>query len=89
MKLPPALTLLFASCCSNSPMFRPYATSLFGSMRNLIFLGGAAEAGHVDHVRHRLELLLQHPVLERLQFHQVVFGIGALQRVRKIWPTGL
>ena len=48
---------------------------------HLVFAGDAAEAGHVDDVGHRLELLLEHPVLERLQLHHVVRRIGAVQRV--------
>ncbi len=33
MKLPPALVLLLASCCSIWPMPNPYETSLLGSTR--------------------------------------------------------
>ena len=44
MKLPPAFTLLLVSCCSTSPMLRPYSTSLFGIDGHLVFLGDAAEA---------------------------------------------
>src|SRR6266404_1569007 len=48
---------------------------------NLIFPGYSSEADHVDYVRHRFELLCECPILERLQFHQVVLRIGAVQRV--------
>src|SRR5208283_66310 len=48
---------------------------------NLIFAGGTAKADYIDDIGHRLELLLQNPILEGLQFHQIVFWIGALQRV--------
>ena len=54
---------------------------LVGIDAHLIFPRDAAEADHIHHVGHRLELLFEHPVLERLQLHQVVFRIGAVQRV--------
>ena len=48
---------------------------------DLIFAGDAAEAGDIHHVGNGLELLFERPVLDGFQFHQVVLGIGALQRV--------
>ena len=50
-----------------------------GIEAHLILARGAAEARNVDDVRNRLEIFLDHPVFERLQFHHVVLGIGALQ----------
>jgi hypothetical protein len=86
MKLPPAFTLLLVSCCSTSPMLRPYEMSLFGSTRTWYSLVGPAEAGYVHHVRHGFELLLQHPVLNGFQLHHVEFRIGAGQRVEHDLP---
>ena len=49
---------------------------------NLVFAGDPSEAGHVHHVGHGLELLLEHPVLQRLQLHDVVLRVRADQRGR-------
>ena len=46
---------------------------------NLIFAGGAAEAGNVDDVGHGFEILFDDPVFDGLQFHRVVGRIGAVQ----------
>src|ERR1700722_5046211 len=48
---------------------------------DLIFAGNAAEAGDVNNGGHGLELLFEGPILDGFEFHQVVFGIGAAQRV--------
>ena len=48
---------------------------------DLIFASGAAEGVHVNNVRNRLELVHDEPVVECLQFHHVIFRIGAGQRV--------
>ena len=53
---------------------------LVGIDANLIFARGAAEAGHIHDVGNGLEVLLDHPVFERLQLHHVVRRIGAVQR---------
>ena len=39
---------------------------------DVVLLGQSAEARHVDHARHRLELLFEHPVLDFLFREQVV-----------------
>ena len=54
---------------------------LVGIDADLIFARDAAEGRIVHHVRHGLHVFADHPVLQRLQFHHVVRGIGALQRV--------
>jgi hypothetical protein len=59
---------------------------LVGINPHLVLAGGPSEAADIDHVGHRLELLLEHPVLEGLQFHQVVGRIAALQRVPEDLP---
>jgi hypothetical protein len=41
---------------------------------NVVRLGLAAPAGHVDDARHRFEAPLQHPVLERLQIGNRIVG---------------
>ena len=80
MKLPPALALLLVSCCSTCAEAEPVGDQLVGIDAHLIFARGAAEAGHVDDVRHGLEVFLDHPVFERFQLHHVVLRIGAVQR---------
>src|SRR5580692_9764170 len=52
-----------------------------GINAHLIFACGAAETHHIDDIRHRLELFFEGPVFQRFQFHQIVFRIGALQRI--------
>ncbi len=47
---------------------------------NLVFAGGAAEAGNVNNIRHRFEILFDDPVFNGLQFHRVICRIGAVQR---------
>ena len=42
-------------------------TQLPGVDQHLVLLDGAAEAGHVDHAGHGLELAFEHPVLDRLE----------------------
>lgn len=54
---------------------------LIGVYAYLIFTRGASETGDVDHIGNGFEILLDHPVFDRLQFHHVVARIGALQRV--------
>ena len=54
---------------------------LVGIDAHLVFPREAAEAGNVHDVGHGLELLLEHPVFDGFQLHQVVLGIGAVQRV--------
>ena len=44
-----------------------------GINADLIFAGDAAEAGDVNDIGHGLELLFERPVLDGLQFHEVVF----------------
>src|SRR5208283_3602101 len=46
---------------------------------NLVFAGGAAEAGNIDDIRHCLEVLFHDPVFNGFQLHGVVRGIGAVQ----------
>ena len=46
---------------------------------NLVFAGGAAEAGDVDNIRHGFEILLDDPVFDGLQLHRVIRRIGAVQ----------
>ena len=46
---------------------------------HLIFAGGSAEAGDVDDVGNGFQILFDDPVFQRLQFHGVVLGIGAVQ----------
>jgi hypothetical protein len=58
----------------------PVGDQLIRIDADLILARGAPEAGYVHHVGHGLENLLDHPILERLQFHHVVLGIGAVQR---------
>ena len=53
---------------------------LVGVHANLIFARRAAEAGHIDDIRNGLEILLDHPVFDRLQLHHVVRRVGAVQR---------
>ncbi len=53
---------------------------LVGVHANLVFARGAAEAGHIDDVGNGLEVLLHHPVFERLQLHHVIRRVGAVQR---------
>ena len=48
---------------------------------HLIFAGRAAEGIHVDDVRDRLQLVDHDPVVQRFQFHHVIFRIGAGERV--------
>ena len=48
---------------------------------HLIFAGRATEAGNIDNVGHRLEVFLDDPIFQRFQFHHVVCGIRAVQRV--------
>ena len=55
---------------------------------DLILARRSPEAHHVHHVRHRFELLLQRPVLERFQLHHVISGVGAAQRVPVDLPDG-
>ena len=79
MKLPPPFTLLLAELLLHLGDAQPVGDQLVGIQANLVFTRRASEAGHVDHVGYGLECLLDHPVLERLQFHDVVLGIGAVQ----------
>ena len=48
---------------------------------DLVFTRDAAKARDIDHAGNLLELLLQLPVLDRLELHVVVGRIGALERV--------
>ncbi len=53
---------------------------------HLVLACGPAENGNVDHVRHGLQLLDDHPVLERLQLRHVIVRVGALQREKVDLP---
>ena len=55
---------------------------------HLIFPCSASEAGHIHDIRNGLELLFQRPVLKRLQLHQVILRICALQGVPINLPYG-
>src|SRR5579871_2940698 len=48
---------------------------------DLIFARGSAEADDVDDIWNGFELLFERPVLESFELHQIVFRIGAMQRV--------
>ena len=48
---------------------------------HLILAHGTAEIGNVYHVGNGFELLQQHPVFDGPQFHQVISGICAAQRI--------
>ena len=54
---------------------------LVGIDANLVLPRRAAEGRIVHHIRHRPDVLADHPVLQRLQLHDVVRRIGALERV--------
>ncbi len=51
-----------------------------GINAHLIFAGRATEAGNINHVGDGLEVFLDHPILDCLQFHHVVVRILAFQR---------
>ena len=59
MKLPPPLVLLLAICCSTWAMRQAVGDQLLRVEPDLVFLGGPAEAGYVDHALDALERLLQ------------------------------
>ena len=59
---------------------------LVGVDPHLVLPRGTAEARHVDHVRHGLELLHEHPVLQGLQLHGVVRGVRAPERIEVDLP---
>ncbi len=80
-KLPPALALLLASCCSTVARLSPCATSASGLSRDLIFARGAAKTRDVHDVRNGFELFFELPVFDGLQVHQVVFRIRTGERV--------
>ncbi len=48
---------------------------------NLILASDSAETRHINDIGNRFKLLFDHPVLKRLQLHQVIPGIGAFERV--------
>ena len=48
---------------------------------DLILTRGPAETGNIHHVGYGFKLLLQHPVLQRLQFGYVITRIRAGQRI--------
>src|ERR1035438_5126308 len=54
---------------------------LVGIDAHLVFAGSAAEAHDIDDIGNGFELFFQDPVFERLELHEVVAGIGAVQRV--------
>ena len=54
---------------------------MFGIDAHLVLAHRAAEVGNVHHVGNGFELLEQNPVFDGPQFHQVVAGICASQRV--------
>ena len=64
MKLPPALTLLFGKLLLNLTDVETVSNQLVGIDLHLVFTRGPAEARYVHYVRNRLELLLEHPVLQ-------------------------
>ena len=47
---------------------------------DLVFARGSAETGNVDDVGHGFQILLDDPVFDRLQLHDVVVRIGAMER---------
>ncbi len=47
---------------------------------HLIFAGRTAEAGNIDNIRNRFEILFHDPVFQGLQFHRVIGRITAVQR---------
>ena len=79
MKLPPALILLLRELLLHLGQAESVSDQLVRVDANLIFARGAAEAGNVDDIGHGLEVFLDHPIFERLQFHHVVSRIGAVQ----------
>ena len=81
MKLPPAFTLLLVELLLHLADGKAVRDELCRVDPDLVLPRRAAEARHVDDVRHRLELLDQYPVLEGFQLHGVVSGVGAPQRV--------
>ena len=48
---------------------------------HLVLAHRAAEVGNIHHIGNGFELLEENPVFDGPQFHQVVAGIGASQRV--------
>ena len=62
------------------PDAQPVGDELVGVHANLIFARRAAEAGNIHDVGNGLEVLLHHPVFERLQLHHVIRRIRAVQR---------
>ncbi len=59
----------------------PVGDEFVGIDADLVLARHAAEAGDVDNAGDGLQLLLDGPVLERLELHIVVEGVGAAQRV--------
>ena len=81
MKLPPAFTLLFVSACSTCANAEAVGNELVRIHLDLILARDAAEARNIDHVGNRFQLLLDDPIFQRFQLHQIVLRVGALQRV--------
>ena len=55
--------------------------SLSGSIADLVLARDAAEAGDIDDAGDGLELLFELPILEGLELHAVVGGVGGAQGV--------
>ena len=53
---------------------QPVRDQFVGIDAHLILARSAAETDHVHYVRNGFELLLEHPILERLQLHQIDRG---------------
>src|ERR1700744_2402441 len=60
---------------------QPVGDEFVGIDPYLVLARNAAEARNIDNSGNRLELLFERPVLDRLEVHVVVKGIGAAQRV--------
>src|SRR5271156_4405197 len=86
MKLPPALALLTANCCSIWAMLA-IGDELVRVETNLVFLGQATKAGDVDDSRNILELLLEGPVFDRLLLHDIDTRILAFNGVPVDLPS--
>ncbi len=53
-----------------------------GIDEHLVLAGDPAKTHDIDDVRHRLELLLENPVFERFQLHEVVLRVGTRESVK-------
>ena len=80
MKLPPAFDVVVGELLLDLGEAESVGDQLVGIDADLIFAGGTSEAGNIDDIGDGLEVLLDHPVFDRLQLHHVVLGIRAVQR---------